>query len=158
MRKNFPLKKSSSRPEHSLSLSSAFDCQQKFNYFAILITLPALFTDVDFFSRSNSSKDHADDSAARIKRAVYAAATPQLDCTSSYDLENVQSFGGKSLVDVFAERKCILQFIKLIENIFTSWLEVLKFHRHFPSTVGKQTMWSLSLFSYRVALTFFTFD
>lgn len=50
-------------------------------------------SDVDLFTRSNFDEDNASCATARREREKHAAATPQLNCSSGDDMENVQKRG-----------------------------------------------------------------
>jgi hypothetical protein len=60
---------------------------------------------VDFFAWSHFNENDANNATAGIERAFYATTTSQLNCTTGNNLENVQGCGGKSIVDVSAERE-----------------------------------------------------
>lgn len=60
------------------------------------------FQDVDLFAWSHFNENDANNFTTSSKWTFYAAATSQLNCSTGYDLENVQGRGGASIVDVFA--------------------------------------------------------
>lgn len=89
---------------------------------------------MDFVARSDVSENNANNSSTNNERALDAAATPQLDCTSSHNMEDVQVFGGKSLVDVSTKREYSLQ-IETWKKIFFGAVErILIFRLRFPLT------------------------
>lgn len=59
------------------------------------------FQDVDLFAWSHFNENDANNFTTS-KWTFYAAATSQLNCSTGYNLENVQRRGGKSIVDVSA--------------------------------------------------------
>lgn len=63
------------------------------------------FQDVDLFARSHFNENDANNFTTRSKRTFYAATASQLNCTASYDLENVQGCGRAGVIDVSAQRK-----------------------------------------------------
>jgi hypothetical protein len=74
---------------------------------------------VDLLAWSDFNENYANDSTTDGKRTFHAAAAPQLDCSSSHYLENVQVCRGASIVDVFAkcEYKVFFSYVNDDENL-----------------------------------------